>query len=86
VGNGATLVSKERKPAAGHCTYKTTKIDAALAFRARAAAAMSKKSVQEYISDLVNADAARILRLPPVDRLPPPPHPKHPNKPKPPDR
>jgi hypothetical protein len=59
-----------------YCTYSSVKVDAALVWRAKAAAAKARKTIQEWLSDLVNAEAARELGEKPVRRLPPRPRKK----------
>lgn len=71
MGNGAAIVSKPKE----YCRYRSAKVDVALTMRIKAAAAMSNKSVQEYISDALNADSAKVVKEPPLKRLPPPPRP-----------
>ncbi len=68
------------------CTYTQVKIDAELTPRIRAAVSklslVSEESgkgrvrVQEFISDLVNAETARILGMKAIKRRTPPPPPK----------
>lgn len=79
------------KPVA-FCTYTQVKLDAELTPRVRAAVSKlslaSEESgkgrvrVQEYISDLVNADTARILGMKPIKRRPAPPPPKGKGRPR----
>lgn len=68
------------------CTYTQVKIDDALTDRIRAAvgklslalveSGKDRLRIQEYISDLVNADTARILNVKPIKRRHSPPPPK----------
>lgn len=77
---------------ADHCTYTQVKVDDQLTPRVRAAvgklslaaeeAGKPRVSVQEYISDLINADTARILGLKPIKRRPPQPPPHGKGRPK----
>lgn len=69
-----------------YCTYTQVKVDDELTDRIREAAAkLSRKqtesggerlTVQEYVSDLLNRDTARVLGVKPINRRPspPPPH------------
>lgn len=72
MGNGAAVMSKTPPE---YCRYRSAKVDVALTNRIKAAAALSNKSVQEYISDALNADSARIVKEAPLKRLKPPPRP-----------
>jgi hypothetical protein len=56
------------------CEYVGTKIDTEVYPLARAAAALSGNvTVQEFISDAVNAAAAKVLNRKPIKRRPPKP-------------
>lgn len=69
--------SAKTPPEDEFCEYVSTRLDRDVMPRAIAAAAMSgKKSAQEFISDVVNEAAAKVLGVPPVHRKPPPPKPK----------
>jgi len=60
-----------------HCTYTGTKIDDAVLPLAKAAAALSGDvTVQEFISNVVNEAAAKVLARKPIKRRPPPDKPK----------
>jgi hypothetical protein len=71
---------------ADHCTYTQVKVDDELTPRIRAAVAKlslaaeeagkPRVTVQEYVSDILNADTARVLGTKPLKRrpVPPPPH------------
>lgn len=60
-----------------YCTYASTKIDDQLIELAQAAALLTgRRTVQEYISEVVNAAVARDLNRKPIKRRPPPPKPK----------
>lgn len=72
MGNGAAVMSKAKPE---YCRYRSGKFDVALTFRIKAAAALQGKSVQEYMSDALNADSARVVKEEPLKRLPPPPRP-----------
>lgn len=56
-----------------HCTYVGTKIDDQVLPLARAAAALSGKDAQDFISDVLNEAASKILNRPPIKRRPPKP-------------
>ena len=56
------------------CKYIGTKIDSEVYPLARAAAALSDNAtVQEFISDVVNVAASKILNRKPIKRRPPKP-------------
>jgi hypothetical protein len=73
--SSATLVMQTD---ADYCTYTQVKVDDQLTERIRAAAAHlsmasgERVSVQEFVSDLLNDQTARILKLKPITRRPPP--------------
>jgi len=63
-----------KKPPTEFCTYVGTKIDDEVYPLARAAAALSGNvTVQEFISDAINAAAAKVLNRDPIKRRPPEP-------------
>lgn len=59
-----------------YCKYATVKVDEELLFLLKAAAALDKKSTQEWLSDLVNEAAAKRTGEKPVKRKPPKPRPR----------
>lgn len=59
-----------------YCVYASVKMDVALINLAKQAAAKSGKSIQEWLSDVVNDAASRQVRERPVKRLPPRPRKK----------
>ena len=66
-----------KKPSADFCTYASVKLDDRVLPLARAAAALSGDvSTQEFISDVVNLAASRVLGREPIPRRPAPPRPK----------
>ncbi len=59
-----------------HATYTTIRVDTEIYFRLRAAAAMEEvRTLSEYVSDKLNEVTAKVLKIPPVKRKPPPPKP-----------
>lgn len=61
----------------GFCTYASVKVDDEVLPLIRAAAALSgDRSTQEFISDVCNEAASRILRREAIKRRPPPPRPR----------
>lgn len=63
-----------------YCSYTSTKIDVEVYRVARAAAALSGQTAQDYISDVVNEAASRLVNRKPIKRKQPPPHPKRPRR------
>lgn len=55
------------------CEYVGTKIDKDVLPLARAAAALSGKDAQDYISDVVNEAASKVVNRAPIKRRPPKP-------------
>lgn len=55
------------------CTYASVKIDDEINPLVRAAAALVGKSTQEFLSDVANEAAARVLKRDPIKRRPPEP-------------
>jgi hypothetical protein len=72
VALGVATVAKDDDTGA-YCTYSSVKLDSALVWRAKTAAAKAQKPIQEWLSDLVNEATARELREKPIHRLPPRP-------------
>ncbi len=76
-------MAKKPEPVSTYCEYTGTRIDKVVMPRARAAAALSGDvSTQEFISNVVNEAAARVLGLDVIKRLPPPPRPHGKGRPK----
>jgi hypothetical protein len=66
-----------------YCTYANIRIDDQVLPLARAAAALSGDvTIQEFISDAVNAAAAKVLNRKPIQRRTPPPKPHGKGRPK----
>ncbi len=61
-------MSKEKKPV--FCEYVSTKIDSDVLPSAKAAAAIAKQSVMDWLSDVANAAAAEQLGHEPIERKP----------------
>lgn len=74
----ATVAPMAKTPAAEYCTYANIRIDDAVLPWARAAASLSGKSVQDFLSDVALAEAAKILNRKPLVRRPTPPKPHGP--------
>ena len=55
------------------CTYVGTKIDDEVLPLARAAAALTEVDAQDFISDVVNEAASKVLNRAPIKRRPPKP-------------
>jgi hypothetical protein len=72
--NFAATLMAERQ----HCSYSSVKLDSDILPSVKAAAALSRQSIQDWLSDLANEAAAKRLGSKPIKRLPPPP----PKKPK----
>lgn len=64
-------VMKDKK--AEYVRYVATKLDGDILHLVKAAAAMERKNVQDWLSDIANAAAAERLNVPPVKRKPPKP-------------
>lgn len=76
MSNGATTVTQE------YCRYSMTKIDSEVLSRARAAAELDGKTLQDWISDVINEASADVVKRDPIKRKSNPPHPKKRPKPK----
>lgn len=63
----------EKPDSVEFCTYSSVKLDSEVLPAVKAAAALDRLSVQEWLSDLANAAAAKRLGKKPVKRRPPPP-------------
>lgn len=63
----------EGPPPGGYCTYASSKVDDEVYPLARAAAALRGQTTQEFISDVVNEAASKLLKREPVKRRPPEP-------------
>jgi hypothetical protein len=71
------------EPKTGFCSYASIRIDDEVLPLARAAAALSSDvTVQEFISDAVNAAASKVLKRQPIKRRPAPPKPHGKGRPK----
>lgn len=70
MNSAAPTMSKEK---AEYARYTTTKVDVDIMHLVKAAAALDKQNVQDWLSDLANAAAAKRLGQPPVKRKPPKP-------------
>lgn len=68
----ATPMTKKPNKPTEHCRYAATKIDAEVLRFAKAAALVVDKTFQEWLSDLANQEAAKVLARQPVNRKPPP--------------
>lgn len=56
-----------------YCSYSTAKVDSEVLNAAKAAALLSGKSFQEWLSDVANDAAAKELNRKPIKRKPPKP-------------
>lgn len=59
-----------------YCRYSVAKVDVEVLVVAKAAALLDGKTIQEWLSDLVNEASAKSLNRKPVKRKPPKPRPK----------
>jgi hypothetical protein len=69
----ATYPMSERADSAGqteYCTYVPCKIDPEVLRFAKGAAAVEGKDVQDWLSDIANVAAAKILNRKPIKRRP----------------
>lgn len=66
----ATMPKQHETPEA-FCTYISVKIDTDILPLAKAAAALRKQSVQDFLSDIANEEAAKVLERNPIKRKPP---------------
>lgn len=61
------------KTPAKFCTYAGVKLDDEVHPLAHAAAVLSGKALQDWLSDVANAAAAQVLKREPIKRRPPEP-------------
>lgn len=61
------------KPEPDYCTYAVVKLDDQIVPLAKAAASIVGKKFQDWLSDLANEAAAKVLRLKPIVRRKPKP-------------
>jgi len=66
------MAKKPDKPSPW-CTYASSKVDDEVYPLARAAAALLGQTTQEFISDVVNEAASKLLKREPIKRRPPEP-------------
>ncbi len=71
-------VARKKRPDPRYAAYQSTKIDRDVYKLAKLAAAkigleQDRYTIQEFISDAINREAARIAGVPPVARKPAPP-------------
>lgn len=66
-------MTKKAEETTDYCTYGTVKVDEEVMYLVRQAAPKMRKSVQEYVSDLLNQAAAADLGAKPVKRKLPKP-------------
>ena len=62
-----------KKPTTPFCTYVGAKLDDEVHPLAHAAAVLSGLSLQDWLSDVANEAAARVLKREPIKRRPPEP-------------
>ena len=79
----ALVPRMSKKPEPAFCTYASVKLDDEVLPLVRAAAALSGDvTVQEFLSDVANEAASRVLKREPLKRRPVPPKPKGKGRPK----
>ena len=64
----AATMTKPQPEEENYCTYTSVKIDDEVARRVRGAAGVAGESVQDWVSDVLNDAAAKILGLKKIQR------------------